>query len=366
MGCNTAHQNPEPAPSIPTQDYLDQEVKRLGATFARLLEQDPVRRWLADQLIDANLDTGYPEVLLKDLVERKWDGTQKFIEPLSGAFAQEAEVEFKSSMARLLTLVDQVPNLYLGMPLQLENWEVSTLVPEIAVENLSREYPTDQMLVFAPNGIQQLIPLEEVPVNPTLLLGFNERTDAEGNFIPTNVFIPNPDWEHLPSSVMRGNGEWFQIRIAYLDATWKDLDERGWFNNEAEIDFFMVAQTYSGVVGTIRANVHKSTIKDHEWHCLITEDNDPQPFTWHSHSLGDYIIIQINEDDNDGDEVSNTYGYEDPNTGIEFSTTVTTKENDEALGVVTVHKTDPEWSMYSTGQIRIYLKGNYTNGNNCL
>ena len=71
MGCNTAHQNPAPALSTPSQDYLDQEVKQLGATFARLLEQESVRRWLADQWLDANLNTGYPEVLLKDLVTLK-------------------------------------------------------------------------------------------------------------------------------------------------------------------------------------------------------------------------------------------------------------------------------------------------------
>jgi hypothetical protein len=60
--------------------------------------------------------------------------------------------------------------------------------------------------------------------------------------------------------------------------------------------------------------------------------------------------------------------YTDPNTGtgVTFSTEITTQEDDEPLGVLTINENDPEWSIYSNGKVRIYLKGNHTNGNTCL
>ena len=71
------------------------------------------------------------------------------------------------------------------------------------------------------------------------------------------------------------------------------------------------------------------------------------------------------EYDGNGSEVTSTVGYTDPNTGLSYSTSIKTKTGDEDLVYLTVHKNDPEWQMYSNGQIRLYLVGTHAGGNTC-
>ncbi|MEM7370617.1 MAG: hypothetical protein AAF587_18540 [Bacteroidota bacterium] len=352
----------QPLPFSATVD-VDTQTQLIGESFASLLAESSTRAWLKTSFEEADGLTGYSEILFRSILTDEILPGLTFGQALFQSYAAKTGMSVEESEVVIHEFLRQTPNLHLNLPFQFLEWNPNDKIPHVAIEHFSKEYPDNKMTAYTHLGEDIKISSLQEPETVTIVVGFHELTDKKGQLIPVNTFIPNPEVDLPDPATLRGTGEEFRPRIVFSDETWQALDENGWFNNKAEIKFIIAAPKYStSPIGSFYCVIPKKTIKDKEWWCATGIGS---PFLWYASTYGDAITLKVIEYDGNGSETTSTVGYKDPNTNINYSTSIKTKTGDEDLGYLTVHKNDPQWQMYGNGQVRLYLVGTHAGGTTC-
>ncbi|MEZ4771810.1 MAG: hypothetical protein R3D00_01425 [Bacteroidia bacterium] len=324
--------------------------------MAIILQDERVREAIRQEAMKRK-DKGYI-ILASQFGQVTISASETLSEKLIHAYSELFSKDVESVEIRLTSLIETVPQLQVSIPLFCESWDIKTFVPAIACENYSRNYPQNRMVAYDSEGGKHFISFSEEPLNPTLVLGYSELFDSEGNERIQNTLILNQDIDFPSSS--RVDGQAFGLRIIYSSATWAQLDESGWFNNTAEFAFHIHApKLWAEPIATVFTTMTKSQVKNNEWKCVLTDY-----FNWSYGTYGDVLIVQVYETDGGGKQ---TYSieYQDPNTNTTYTSGGEYEDNDDDMGRLPIMNTDIDWQVYNTGKIVWYLTGTHSGGYTC-
>ncbi|MDX2249335.1 MAG: hypothetical protein SF052_21275 [Bacteroidia bacterium] len=331
---------------------VDESVTILAKALAKTIQREDARltiRKLALEMRDADYD-----ILLSWIEYEKMQNGENFIDVLLENIALTQSISVDEAKYFYLSLKDKVPNLHIAVRINEDQWDASSFIPLVACEKQNNRYEKDLVLAFDINGKEYFLSSAETPSHTTLVVGFNERVNEKGEVYPGFIYD-----NEIPVNTLRASGDMFGIRIIYTLVSWSDLDE-GWLQSKAEYKFNLIAPKALTTPWEVWVDIPKSDVKNHKWTCALQN-----AFNWYFTTYGDFITIQAFEYDGGGSTQSQAFSYKDEETGITYTSTSTWQENDEKLGVLPVHKNDPDWQEYDTGIIKWYMKSTLPGGNTC-
>lgn len=234
---------------------------------------------------------------------------------------------------KIQKLVDKIPNYEVSVPVNAEEWDESNYQPLIAfIPSDFNEKIHKKIKAFDNSGKEQWLRIDEDPDLPVILIRPKEDIDLS-NYVPDNG-------TSLKSSRVNGYLEFVkQIGTDDIGAV------ESWITgSRCEIKVITISSKTGGIISTDYFNPKRSDIKN--TYKTVNHKIDQ----WNKDTYGQYWTMQWFEEDGGGTTTANvTYKTE---SGSTASLSYSIKDDDDDLGLKTVHFSDYIGMEYNTGKIK--------------
>ncbi|TYZ05776.1 DUF3103 family protein [Hymenobacter lutimineralis] len=253
----------------------------MALSLAKSLENASLRRELKKEALK-KFDGDY-DVLYAQFKDRVVDG-YTVQERLVG------ETSIGSSNTLRHTSVDSaaqtIAKLQLAVPVHCEDWDTEQFVPLVAyIPQDFDEGITKQIKAFDSKGNVHWLDAQAEPTVPVVVVGMNERTDANGNI---NDRLYNPTAKRIA-----GKAEYmYQIKCTNISAI------ENWALGAPELEYYIAGSRKATAVEIVKGSYYKPKKRkdiDNKWVNL-----DRFIFTWNRPDYDDYIAVKWVEIDDTG------------------------------------------------------------------
>lgn len=235
---------------------------------------------------------------------------------------------------KIQKLVDKIPNYEVSVPVNAEEWDETNYKPLIAyIPSDFNEKIHKQIKAFDNSGKEQWLSVDEDPELPVILIRPKEDVDLS-NYVPDNNDTP------LRAGRVNGYIEFIkQIGTDNINAV------ETWINGpKCELKVITVASKTSGTISTDYFHIKRSDIKNK--YKTVNHKIDK----WDINTYGQFWTMQWFEEDG-GNTITFSLTYK-TESGATASLSYSIKDDDDDLGVKTVHFSDYVGMEYNTGKIK--------------
>ena len=335
-------------------------------TLARLLAQElgdnqNLRQFLHEHamaMFDGDYDVLYrrvaeerigDETLAEIFTRRYFDYRIEIGQPVSTAAAQEW----------VTTTINGIPDCQFSVPVECDTWDPGSYVPlAMAITQGLDEHFTGDVRTFDANGEVVMLPSDQDPTQPVVVIGSCERLDEEGNPPPAAAAANNT------AARVAGDPEYLERYmipdIGAIESWWMggpELEMQVW--NQWPVNFNMnpvqVTQpTHSGK--TWKHEPDRKAVKDQKW-----VNQHKMMFYWYL-TGATFLAPALQEifvERDPGPNITLNLSVILPK-GIILTLNPRIHANDEFLGNFLVDFRDPHWgsnprpSPYGSGDLEFY------------
>ena len=329
-----------------TAETLSPETEEFAKMLAASLNDKELRRFVKTE-VGKRFDDDYDFLLSKAALLKV--GDSDFSSKLKNGF-----VLGRNKGEEIFRTVAQNPRLHVAVPIAFEKWDDARQLPLVAVAVGARERETNYLKAFDANGKVYLIDANKEPDLPVIVLGNNERADANGEYKrPLN----------LPSSG-RALGHTSGV---YEKITWikcPNLDEiESWYRGRPELRFdgvvyndnFSAAfQAFSkmeypparhNASNGYTLSAHTDILNLFIWNFEQNHGPDYYVQAWELDEQGTTLKLTVGVSVGQKDAVSGTASFE-----------LTYRAEDKRLAGQLLHYTNPMPTMISDGTIQYRIE----------
>ena len=345
-GCNKDESINNLEPDVVLNDFNEKSaaIEELAITTAKALSNTEFRNQIKNEAMkqfDGDYDILYSRLNNEALKNSVVDGNF-YLENLS--LVQSA---FKTNpKEHVSNLIQQVPKFQIAVPVNCENWDADNYTPLVAYIPVNFDEKTfTKIKAFDKDGNIYWLPLDKDPDFPVIVLGYNERTDDNGNLLDLNNSFKNYPINDGSGGGGDGGGGGSTSRSNGLDEYIKDIkftnlnEYESWSLGKPEIRLRVYTETIS-YINSASWNPTRSSVKNKY------KTINHRIFSWHWNMYGNAIIVDWTEEDW-GD-------WEKPVTISAYGVSVTfnIRNADEHIGYCIVPKTDSKSTEYSAGEFK--------------
>lgn len=161
-----------------TAAAADETLDEFAAVLAHALEDARVRHAVHDA--ESERFDGAPEVLLKHLRGRTVSG-RTFRDAVVAAIRESRGASPAKARETFRRIAKLSPRLQIAVPVHLDEWDPDTFTPPVTIASEGvREEDYETLILYGTSGAVEYADADVVPDHPVIVVGLNERTDAQG------------------------------------------------------------------------------------------------------------------------------------------------------------------------------------------
>jgi hypothetical protein len=330
-------------PDVVLNDFNEKSaaIEELAITTAKALSNTEFRNHIKNEAMkqfDGDYDILYSRLNNEALKNGAVNGNF-YLDNLS--LVQSA---FKTNPKEYISnLIKQVPKFQIAVPVNCENWNADNYTPLVAYIPVNFDEKTfTKIKAFDSKGNIHWLPLDKDPDFPVIVLGYNERTDDEGNLLDSNNSFKNYPIDDGggggggggSSATSRTNGHAEYInKFKFTDLS----NYEPWCLGKPEIRLHVYSSTkiqLRSLFWHLRRNV-----VDGHWKTVNREI-----FDWYWNDYGNFLLMEwIEEDGGIISSIPITFSA----LGIASVTiNVPVSSNDDNIGNSVVNKVDSKQKVY--------------------
>ena len=332
-GCGSVSEAPA---SEEPQTEINTALEALAKDFAKAVADEAVRVQIKTA-VEAR-STGDTEVLYKDLVTAVVDGVS-----FDQKLAQASGSLQTQGMGSVNALAASVPNLHVAVPAGLEAWDARNEMPLVTyVPEGVDDTTLAEVRAFDAQGVLHLLDAQVAPDQPVVVLGVNERVDAQGELMP--FYTVDEEGKLAPLAVP--NGPRYSGSLEKVEKLYIYDDKEPWVKGDPEIWLQVKGATSPQGAPLYQGQFHN--VSEKRW-----AYPNRNLYNWYS-SYGDTVVDFWYESDGGA---TYTFKVKVPVTILgakvdtEFGFSI--KDDDDILGYAAVNFQDP-YREYHIGNAKWY------------
>jgi hypothetical protein len=350
-------ETPQPVKSSPIvlNNFTEESsaIEELAITTAKALSNTEFRNQIKNEAMkqfDGDYDILYSRLNSEALKNGAVNGNF-YLENLS--LVQSA---FKTNPKEYISnLIKQVPKFQIAVPVNCENWNADNYTPLVAYIPVNFDEKTfTKIKAFDSRGNLHWLPLDKDPDVPVIVLGYNERTDDEGNLLDSNNSFKN-----YPIDTDDGGGGFSYIsnKLYLIKLKIKDLsDYEAWCLGKPEIYIDIHSDESQYSLGQLYSHPKRSDVEN-RWktynHKFCSWPTDIDRLYAKCYEKDNNITVTIGFTISAGFKLGENVKF---SLGPGFSIKTIFQGGDDDMGTYMILKSDAEKGLYSNSNLSLYFK----------
>ncbi len=192
-GCQKEEMNELAEPEVVINDFNEKSaaIEELAIATAAAMVDPDFRMSIKSEAMkqfDGDYDILYSRLAKQSL--KNGNQGNFYLNKLSESYKSTE----KNSKAYIESLISQIPKFQIAVPVHCENWDVQNHTPLVAYIPANFDEKTfTKVKAFDKDGNVHWLPLDKEPDFPVVVLGYNERTDENGNLLESGFKYIQPD-----------------------------------------------------------------------------------------------------------------------------------------------------------------------------